>query len=57
MTEEQQKRCRKCKYAKNFSSHGIYCDYLLMTLRRRPCKIDGCTEFVPQKRTPPRPRV
>ena len=53
---DHKKKCAKCKYSKRFNSYktvngeNIYCDYLLMTLSRRPCPAENCTVFEPKKR-------
>lgn len=55
---DHKKKCRKCKYSKRLLygkksesyKDNVYCDYLLMTLSRRPCPAEDCTVFEPKNK-------
>ena len=49
MIPEHKEKCKTCKYSKRISTvaspNNIYCDYLLMAHKRRPCPADKCTVY------------
>ena len=52
--EHKRKVCSKCVYSKGFYHKtpqyigDLYCDYMCMTGKLRPCPAAQCTEFKPR---------
>lgn len=44
------KQCGKCIYRCKLTG-GAYCQYILVTGHRRPCRADNCTEYCTGKET------
>ena len=45
------RRKKSCMYGKKFTGAVLYCDYLGMTGKMRPCPAENCTVYKRKKRT------
>ena len=44
------KKKKSCIYGKRFTSRDLFCDYLSMTGKMRPCPAENCTVYERKKK-------
>ena len=54
LDREHKKKCKQCIYRyRGTAGHDVWCQYILVEKKRRPCPASECTVFVkgPQKKS------
>lgn len=49
MVKTTNKLCKSCVYSKFLDIRNCYCDYFMMTYKRRECKVGYCDKYESKK--------